>query len=307
MRATTHFLSVVRPGVRRRVAFVGATDGHYTAVALATAPSSRIAGLLYRTRAFNVNLPTADVIRALEAFRPHALTGYAGALRALAEARRRGDLRVRPRLVVSCGEALLPQDRSFIAETFGVPVRNLYASSEHLYMGMDVPRGEGMRLLEDDLIFELRDDCTLVTNLFNRTVPLLRYRMGDVLRPAARQGLCGPYLIVETLVGRTEHAPEFVNARGEKDSIHPIVLAEFYVRGLAAFQIRVTGPDSFRFLAQLEEGVAAGEVVKEIAERLGALLRQKEMGNVRFAIERISLLAPDPETGKFRLIVPAGA
>jgi phenylacetate-coenzyme A ligase PaaK-like adenylate-forming protein len=164
-----------------------------------------------------------------------------------------------------------------------------------------------MRLLEDDLIFELRDDCTLVTNLFNRTVPLLRYRMGDVLRPAARQGLCGPYLIVETLVGRTEHAPEFVNARGEKDSIHPIVLAEFYVRGLAAFQIRVTGPDSFRFLAQLEEGVAAGEVVKEIAERLGALLRQKEMGNVRFAIERISLLAPDPETGKFRLIVPAGA
>jgi phenylacetate-CoA ligase len=155
-------------------------------------------------------------------------------------------------------------------------------------------------------MFELREDCTLVTNLFNRTVPLFRYRMDDVLRPAAQQGRLGPYRIVETLVGRREHAPVFVNARGEKDSIHPIVLAEFYVKGLAAFQFRLTGPDSFRFLAQVEEGVHAGEVERDIGARLRTLLREKGMDNVRFEIERVASLAPDPETGKFRLIVPAG-
>jgi len=117
----------------------------------------------------------------------------------------------------------------------------------------------------------------------------------------------GPYRIVETLVGRREHAPVFTNARGEKDSIHPIVLAEFYVRGLAAFQFRLTGEDSFRFLAQMEEGVRAGEVEQEIAARLRVLLREKGMENVRFGIERVAELPPDPETGKFRLIVPAGA
>lgn len=309
IHATSNFTRVVLPGIARRVAFVGATNGHYAAVALATAPTCAAIGLLYRVRAFHVNLPAAEIVRGIEAFAPSALVGYAGTLRMLAEAKRRGELRLRPRLLVSSGEVLLPQDRAFLRETFGVPVRNLYASTEHLYMAVDVPerKGEGMYLLEDELIFELQEDCTLVTNLFNVTVPLFRYRMDDVLRPAARQGLHGPYRIVETLVGRAEHAPVFVNARGERDSIHPIVLAEFYVRGVAAFQFRLTGPDSFRFLAQMEEGVHAGEVEKEVAARLRVLLREKGMENVRFSIERVPELSPDPTTGKFRLIVPAGA
>jgi len=310
VRATSNFTRIALPGFRRRVAFVGATGGHFTAVSLAVARPAITSRLFYNTRAYNVNLPTREVIRELAAFRPRILVGYAGALRILAEARRRGEIRLKPRVIVSSGEALLPGDRALVEETFGIRVRNLYASSEHLYMGLDLPRrkGEGMYLLEDDLIFEPREDCTLVTNLFNRTVPLFRYRMDDVLRPAARQGVYGPYLVVETLVGRTEHAPEFVNARGEPDTIHPIVLAEFYVRHLSAFQVRLGGPDSFRFLAQLEEGLdepAREAVEREIATRLRGLLDEKGMGNVRFTIERVSELPPDPETGKFRLIVPA--
>jgi phenylacetate-CoA ligase len=309
MHATANFTRVARPGIARRLAFVGAANGHFAAVALATAPASRVTGLFYRRRAFHVNLPTPEILRGIEAFDPKVLVGYAGALRMLAEARARGEVKLRPQVVVSSGEVLLPQDRALLRETFGVPVRNLYASTEHLYMATDLPgkRGEGMYLLEDDLIFELREDCTIVTNLLNMTVPLFRYRMDDVLRPAAQQGLMGPYRIVETLVGRREHAPEFVNARGERDSIHPIVLVEFYVKGVAAFQFRLTGEDSFRFLWQMEEGVSAGEVEREIAARLRVLLSEKGMENVRFGIERVPTLPPDPETGKFRLIVPAGA
>jgi phenylacetate-coenzyme A ligase PaaK-like adenylate-forming protein len=306
MFSTAHFTRVARPGLARRLAFLGAANGHFAAVALATAPVSRVADLLYRTRAFHVNLPTPEILRGLEAFGPKVLVGYAGALRMVAEARRRGEVRLAPQVVVSSGEVLLPRDRALLRETFGVPVRNLYASTEHLYMAVDLPerRGEGMYLLEDDLIFELRDDCTLVTNLFNRTVPLFRYRMDDVLRPAGR--FAGPYRIVETLVGRREHAPVFRNAKGERDSIHPIVLAEFYVKGVKAFQFRLTGEESFRFLWQVEEGVSAGEVEEAIAARLRALLREKGMENVRFEIERVPNLPPDPETGKFRLILPAG-
>jgi phenylacetate-CoA ligase len=309
MHATTNFTRVTRAGLGRRLAFVGAANGHFAAVALATAPASWIADLLFKTRAFHVNLPTSEILRDLEAYRPDVLVGYAGALRVLAEAKRKGEVDLRPHAVVSSGEVLLPNDRAFLQETFGVPVRNLYASTEHLYMAVDLPerKGEGMYLLEDDLIFELRDDCTLVTNLFNASVPLFRYRMDDVLRRSERQGRMGPYTIVEALVGRRELAPEFRNERGEKDSIHPIVLAEFYVKGLKAFQIRLTGEDSFRFLAQLEEGVPAGEVEAAIAARLRHLLDEKGMSNVRFAIEQVPSLAPDPETGKFRLIVPAGA
>ncbi len=305
MFSTAHFTRVARPGLARRLAFVGAANGHFAAVALATAPVSRVASLLYRTRAFHVNLPMPEILRGLEAFDPRVLVGYAGALRMLAEAKRRGEVRLRPRVIVSSGEVLLPADRALLKETFDVPVRNLYASTEHLYMAVDLPEreGEGMYLLEDDLIFELRDDCTLVTNLFNRTVPLFRYRMDDVLRPAGR--CAGPYRVVETLVGRREHAPVFVNAKGVRDSIHPIVLAEFYVKGVKAFQFRLTGDESFRFLWQAEEGVDAGEVEEAARARLRVLLEEKGMGNVRLTLERVPALMPDPETGKFRLVVPA--
>ena len=88
---------------------------------------------------------------------------------ALGEAKRRGEVQLNPRLVVSSGEVLLPQDRIFLRETFGAPVRNLYASTEHLYMALDLPerRGDGMYLIEDDLMFELRDDSPVPPMAFN--------------------------------------------------------------------------------------------------------------------------------------------
>ena len=189
---------------------------------------------------------------------------------------------------------------------FGVRVMNGYASSEHLYMGMSLPGAEGLHLLEDDLIFELHSDHTCVTNLFNEVLPLIRYRMDDVLVPETSGESPYPYTRIREIVGRQEDALEFTNEHGQPDFIHPIVIVELVIPGLEAWQIVLESKTAFRFRAcyqaQLSETERA-ETQRLIREKMNSLLLEKQMSNVRFTVEEVRSLAPDAFSGKFRLVV----
>ena len=114
-------------------------------------------------------------------------------------------------------------------------------------MGLTLPGSRGMCLLEDDLIFELHDDHTCVTNLFNDTTPLIRYRMDDVLVPEFDGPSHYPFTRIREVIGRHEDALVFTNRHGAQDFIHPIVIVEFIVRGLHSWQIMLLDQTSFVF------------------------------------------------------------
>ena len=172
-------------------------------------------------------------------------------------------------------------------------------------MALTNAKRAGMYLCEDKLIFEHHQDYTLVTNLFNRTLPLVRYRMDDILtrEPESEQLL--PYTRVREVVGRMEQAPVFLNRHGKEDFISPIVIVEFYARHLRRFQLRILGPASFLFRAVLEKGLSVterNEVLLDVRTKLQEILRQKELDNVTFEVEETEALAVDAKTGKFKLI-----
>ncbi len=305
LHGAAQFERIIRFGLRKKIAFVGATQGHYAGVSFALALTSPLARLFYDTRAYDVNRPLADTIADLNAFQPRVLTSYARVLVELAEAQQRGELCIAPKAVVSGGEPLLPADRAFLRSAFRTHVRETYATSEHLYMGFDLPRGRGMFLAEDDLILEIQDDGLICTNLFNRTVPLIRHRIDDVVAPAPPDaGRHGPYRIVGGVSGRYEEAPAFLNERGQRDTINPHVIGEIFVKGLRGFQLRQVDRTSFRFLVLLDRAEAEN-AKRELMELWNALLAKKGMRNVRFAIEEVEALERDPTVGKFRLIVPS--
>ena len=114
-------------------------------------------------------------------------------------------LNVKPSIVESCGEPLSPTDKEFIENTFECKLLNVYASTEFLYMGISKPEYGDMYLLEDDLIFELHSDHTCVTNLFNFTMPLIRYRMEDILIPVPENDRILPFTKVQEVIGRREY------------------------------------------------------------------------------------------------------
>ncbi len=196
----------------------------------------------------------------------------------LAEAQERGELRINLEEAGSGGEPLLPDIRAYVEKAFRAPVKNGYASSEHLYMAIPLPRAEGLHLLEDDLMFEFAPDHTCVTNLFNMTMPLIRYRMEDVLVRDTHGSSPYPFTRIKEIVGRQEDALVFTNEIGQDDFIHPIVIVELVVPGLNAWQIVLESPTSFRFRAEFDPRLNASQsdaTRAALVRKLNAILAGK--------------------------------
>ena len=306
IKGASHVVRAAPLRWRRRTAFVAATRGHFAGASLMLTGNRGSNHLFFDVRTFDVGQPLPQIIEGLNQFQPHNLSGYATMLKVLAEAQERGDLRIKPSHVGNGGEPLLPEVKAYLERIFKVPVLNGYASSEHLYMAMTLPGSDGMHLLEDDLIFEIQDDHIYVTNLFNDTMPLIRYRMDDVLVPESNGHSGYPFTKVKEIVGRCEDALVFTNEHDESDFIHPIAIVELIVKGLNAWQIVLESSTSFRFRARFDNGLSPQECQaarQRVREKMNAMLAEKKMSNVQFEIEQVESLAVDPHSGKFRLVV----
>jgi hypothetical protein len=103
--------------------------------------------------------------------------------------------------ITSTSEMLLPALRAAISDGFGVPVIDMFGSTEGL-VGVSDPDDPVLAFNSDACIVELVDDRhrpvapgaratkILLTNLSNRVQPLIRYEMHDgfVQQPAAATG-----------------------------------------------------------------------------------------------------------------------
>lgn len=304
-----------RPVRRRRrsgrfkLAFYGATDGHYAGVTATSAVKRNpILRLFVEVGIYEINTPLSQTIDALNEFRPDYLTGYTTALKILAEKQREGVLRLEPTGILTSGEVTTNADRALLEQAFGCGVTNSYACSEHLLMGYSWPGSSDMVLYDDDLIFECHDDHSVVTNLFNYTLPLIRYRMSDVLRPIPDASRYAPYLAIRSLVGRNELLPLFKNGDGTEDFVSPHTINEIFVPGVNRFQMHLLSDTSFRFMICVDplldpEQRAACRV--GMTRRLREILDRKSMANVSFEVIETDDLPVNPKTRKFQLIVDA--
>lgn len=225
-----------------------------------------------------------------------------------AERQLNGELAIRPMIVTNSGEAISKADRDRVKLAFGVDVRNVYTSSEHMFMAVQEPDSAAMRLLEDDLIFEFFPDHTLVTNLFNRTFPLIRYRMGDALDVDVDLNVNAPYRAVREIPGRAEQAPVFVNKHGERAWLSPHLIYSFVVENVQRHQLVQLNETSFVFSVVLGSALSdqdRRETVMAVRNRLLEILTEKGMENVDFHINEVSDIWADQKTGKFLMITKA--
>jgi phenylacetate-CoA ligase len=296
-----------RRGFRRyRLAYYAATGGHFAGVTMVAGMRRGLFKYLIDVELFEVNDPLVQIVERLNAYQPDYLVGYTTALRALADKQLAGDLRLAVDGMATSGEVQSPADKEHLEAAFDCDVVNIYASSEHLSMGAGLPDSSRMVLYDDELIFELHDDHSIVTNLFNFTMPLIRYRMADVIRPIPDDSSASPYLVIESLVGRTEISPTFTTVDGTIDFVSPHTINEIYVPGVARFQLQLTGPSTFRFLICLDPRLEEPQRARAVAEterRLRAILDQKRMQNVVFEVAVAEDLPINEKTRKFQLIV----
>jgi phenylacetate-CoA ligase len=252
-------------------------------------------------------LPTAEIVARLNAAQPPVLMGYAAKLAELAREQRDGRLKLSLRSVISNSEALGTVERTAIGEAFGVPVIDLFVSTEGL-VGHTEPGGVVFTFASDTCIAECVDDDgrpvpaglpsskVLLTNLHNLTQPLIRYELIDRFTPAAPAA--GGFLRA-SVDGRADDLFRYGAA-----SVHPFVIGAVLARAPAVreFQVRQTdrGADVTAVVDGAPDLAALSAAVQDSLRRAG-------LPGPQVVIRRVDALDRDPLTGKARRFIPLRA
>ena len=287
----------------KRYAYIGAVDGHYAGISLFLSPINQFEEVFYEDYLIiNINKILNNYLDKLNNLKPHNLTGYPSGVRMLAELELEGKINISPETVICGGEPFLEKDRELIKKAWNVEPLNYYATSESLMIGIEKAKDKNMYLMDDVNWVEIKDEKTIITNLYNYTQPLIRYELSDVLKKAKKQEKDWPFRQVKKIIGRREEMIWFDNKNGQREFLHPIVLAEFYVRGMKKFQIVKLDEKSFLMKVVIDNKYDINKVKNNIREKMNKLLKQKNMTNIEFKIKEVNKLKVDPETGKFKLI-----
>ncbi|MCX7422091.1 MAG: hypothetical protein NT013_21475 [Planctomycetia bacterium] len=310
IRGCSHRSRVV-PGIqwRQRVAFYGVTHQHLAGVSLALTGRRGLNQLFFNCRTYDVNRPVSETVAQLNEFQPQVLSGYSNLLMILAQEQQQQRLNIRPKFVCSSGEVMTPFVRETLENTFQATVVNLYSTCETLFIGA-ASSSEGVMLFEDDILFEIFPTHVLVTNLFNRTIPLIRYRLDDVLIPLATEK-SGPFRLLQQIAGRSTQPFDLVNNAGQLEKVSTFSMMYLPIPPVPGFQVVVAGTDQLLIRVKLEARVSTDErrkTLRTIESVVHDWLVGKHMDrSVSVIVEETAHLEIDAKSGKVKTIAFAPA
>jgi phenylacetate-CoA ligase len=190
--------------------------------------------------------------------------------------------------------------RKILKRVFGVPVFNLYGSTETGHLLMENERGE-MKPSYETAFLEIVDADAdgvgdlVVTTLTNDYMPLLRYRIGDLAEK--RVYPYGNHFVVH---GRARDALRAGD--GRRVTVWQVDECFSGADGIAHYQLRQDEKGDY-VLRFVPAGAGPTEAeLRHVTSRLGALLQVR----AEIKAEVMSVLLPLP-SGKFRLTCPATA
>lgn len=296
------------PGLqwRRRLAFVGATAGHFAGVSLALTGRRGLNRLFMNCRVLDHNLPVESIVESLNKFQPQILSAYANLHAALAQQANLGRLTIRPQYVVSSGEPLRPSLRQLLEKTYRAKVIDLYCASETLLVAGG-SSADGLMLYEEDNLLEPCADHCLVTNLFNRTIPLIRYQMNDLLRTCESPQQDAPFRWIKGVAGRREESFELTNNDGVLEPIGPLAILYLPIPHVPGLQLVVASSTDLEFRVLIPPATSVfdrARILQETKHGVQDWLKRKRMDrHVRFEVVGVSNLEVDPQSAKTKLII----
>jgi phenylacetate-CoA ligase len=217
---------------RSRMAVVSTTNERNASARLGKAADTPF----IPTLRLDATRPLPEIVAALNRWRPEVLVAYASMAYFLAAEQLSQDLAIHPRAVFTSSEVLTEQMRDRVTEAWGHVVFDEYASTETATIAAEDTHHHGMHVFEDLLILENVDgenrpvppgafgEKLLVTVLFSRTQPLIRYEISDSVRFAEAAPGCGlPFQVIDQVQGRREDILTLSGLDGSSTTVHPNV------------------------------------------------------------------------------------
>ena len=272
----------------------------------ATAVGSRIMqdGPMRTTR-LPATLPFEEIVAGLRRVDPAMILGYPSVLDRLATEQEAGRLQLRLRGLTCSSENLVPEVRARLERAFGLPVVNLYGSTEGL-IGVSAPGEAPLNSASDGCIVEPVDGddqpvgpgepsaSILVTNLYNHVQPLIRYRIEDCFVPVPPTPDHG-------------HFRAFVDGRASDTlrwgdvTVHPLTITNELIHAPAVVDYVVRQTPSGVAI----EVVTGGPVdLDSLRQRIESDLTVAGNADADVVVRIIDDVGRDARTGKVARIVP---
>jgi phenylacetate-CoA ligase len=264
-------------------------------------------GLELTRRRFAPSQPFSDLLAGINEFKPHVIRGigtHLGAfLRWVAETGRPIE---KPKAVVYGADTMPKGDRQVIEEELGIPVVSTYQAVEALRIGFQCEIRQGFHISTDQVIARVVDANgrgvkpgergeLVLTNLTNRAMVVLNYRLGDVVTSGAGPCACGRTLpLIQEIDGRLDDL--IVRAGGTKVHALTVLPGLQAIAGVRQVQVIQEDVDSFRLRVVWARGCA--ERPAELIARIRAVLGER----IRVAVEPVEMLDQEP-SGKVKSVL----
>lgn len=268
--------------------------------------------LLYRRVELNTSQITAEGLRTFTAAvrrkRPRFLIAYAYSAHLFAEhVLQEGIGDIRFDAMITTAEVLMPETRHLLEKTFGGRVFNRYGCREVSIIGSECDRHSGMHVHAESLLVEIAPDASLpeglgrilVTDLRNRSMPLIRYEIGDVGAWSNSAACpCGRGLpLLDDVRGRTTDF--LVMPDGSRISGPSLTLVVADMSEVS--QVQFVQNSARSITLRVVPGVGYGEATRtELRKRLDLYLQ----GRATLEIQEAAPIASEV-SGKYRFVVNA--
>lgn len=157
----------------------------------------------------------SDFVELYRSYRPSIIFGHSHSIFIFAKfVQEKNITDIKPKGIISTSMMLLPQERKIIEKVFNCNVTNRYGCEEVGLIACECEKHKGMHLNIDHLYIEfIKEDGTpakageegaiVVTDLINKGMPLIRYKIEDVGIPTDKKCSCGRALpLMEKVAGR---------------------------------------------------------------------------------------------------------
>ena len=305
-----YLAGIVRGGMAKVAAMVGWPPPEPIPTAVVAAPTAAHAtratvavmeGTVAAVTYAPVTMPFDTIVDLVQQTQPLLLAGYATMIARLADAQRMGRLSITPLMVLVSSEQLTPDLSQRITAGFGAPPGNGFGSSEGL-QGSAPPGSDVFDFASDLAIVEFVDahdrpvppsttaDHVLVTNLFNRVQPLIRFRLDDRMTEAPPSN---------------EHGHQRARVEGRTDDI--VRIADTDVHPLTFRTAMLSFPDIAEYQVRIGDDVVIDVVptdgrapdLEHIERKVAGVLHDAG-AHVRIEARTVDAVERDPRTGKTR-------
>ncbi len=278
--------------------------------------SSQVAATAKTWLTPSIRLPSTasleSIVQRLNNWQPDILIAYASMARILADEQLDGRLHIRPNKTFTSSEVLTDETRRLVKSAWGDEPFNQYGATETADIAAEYKVCRHMHLFEDLVIVEVVDENhrpvppgtdgtkLLVTTLFSRTQPLIRYELNDSVRLSTESCSSGlPFTILESIEGRVEEILHLPAKSGGRVNIQSLVFNRIMdILPISGWQVIQNADDT---ITVLWSGAHAG-VEDSVLENtlMQALIKQgAQVPSIK--VQRVSTI-PKTASGKTPLV-----